>query len=135
MSTHADESILLIDDDSFLLDMYAQKFKKCGAAVESSSDPHSALDKLRKGSKPSIILLDIMMPVMNGFDVLRTIKQENLAPQSCIIIMLTNQGQEEDVRMATSLGAGGYIIKASALPSEVCEKAFTIAQGIRTNHA
>ncbi len=127
----SEEKIFLIDDDAFLLDMYVQKFKKCGATVESSSDPQLALDKLRGGFKPSIILLDIMMPKMNGFDVLRAIQSQKLAAPSSVIIMLTNQGQDEDVRMATSLGASGYIVKASALPSEVCDRALQIAQQVR----
>lgn len=122
------ESVLLIDDDSFLLDMYAMKFKQCGVEIEAVSDPVAALERLRKGAAPSIILLDIIMPVMNGFDFLEALKKENLATGARVIV-LSNQGQQEDIERATKLGAIGYIVKASAIPSEVCDKALAIARG------
>jgi CheY-like chemotaxis protein len=122
------ESLLLVDDDAFLLDMYAMKFKQCGLPVEAINDPAAALDKLRKGMAPTIILLDVIMPGLNGFDFLEAIKKEGLA-KDAVVIMLSNQGQQEDIDKATKLGAAGYIIKASAIPSEVCDQALAIARG------
>ena len=113
--------IYLIDDDSFLLDMYALKFKECGLPVEAVSDAKLALEKIRQGATPDVILVDIIMPGMNGFDFLEAIQKEGLVKGSQIIV-LSNQGQQEDIDKATKLGAHGYIIKASAIPSEVCEK-------------
>lgn len=124
----ASYSVLLIDDDKFLLDMYTLKFKECGCTVEAVSDPVKALERLRKGETPNIILLDVVMPSMTGFEFLEKVRAENLA-KGASIIMLTNQGQKEDIDKAMSLGAAGYIIKASAIPSEVLEKAITIAKG------
>lgn len=123
------ESVLLIDDDGFLLDMYAVKFKQCGITVDAVNDPAVGLEKLRKGATPSIILLDVIMPGMNGFDFLEAAKKENLIKNSRVI-MLSNQGQQEDIDKATKLGAAGYIIKASAIPSEVCDKALSIAHAL-----
>jgi DNA-binding response OmpR family regulator len=121
-----DYSMLLVDDDQFLLDMYAMKFSECGCKVESTSDPEKAIGLLRDGMKPNIILLDIMMPGTDGFAFLKAIREEKLAEDS-IIIMLTNQGQQEDIEKAMELGADGYIVKASAIPSEVLEKTISIA--------
>jgi two-component system chemotaxis response regulator CheY len=128
--TDTKESVLLVDDDSFLLDMYALKFKQCGTPVEAVNDPIVALEKLRKGFEPTIILLDVIMPGMSGFEFLETIKKEGLAKDASVII-LSNQGQQEDVDKAMKLGAAGYIIKASAIPSEVCDKALNIARGLQ----
>ena len=121
-----DYAVLLVDDDQFLLDMYAMKFSGCGCDVTTFSDPRAALEHLRKGTSPDIILLDIMMPNVTGFDFLETLKKEGLA-KDATVIMLTNQGQQEDIEKAMGLGADGYIVKASAIPSEVLQKAMEIA--------
>lgn len=121
-----DYSVLLVDDDQFLLDMYAMKFSECGCAVHPMSNPEAALAKLREGFSPQVILLDIMMPGMTGFDFLEKVRDEKLA-SGATIIMLTNQGQDEDIEKAMGLGASGYIIKASAIPSEVLKKTIDIA--------
>ena len=118
-------SVLLVDDDRFLLDMYAMKFKGAGCAIEVISDPVLALEKLRGGFSPDIILLDVVMPVVTGFEFLETVRKENLAKGARIII-LSNQGAKEDVDKATALGAAGYIIKASSIPSEVLAQTFSI---------
>lgn len=120
-------SILLVDDDKFLLDIYALKFKESRCEVTADSDPVSALERLRKGFTPNIILLDVIMPNMSGFDFLAALKKENLAPDATVIV-LSNQGQDEDVKRAVDLGADGYIVKASAIPSEVLEKTLKFAQ-------
>lgn len=118
--------LYLIDDDSFLLDMYALKFKECGLPVEAISDARVALDKLRKGARPDVILIDIIMPEMNGFEFLEALQKEGLA-QDARVIVLSNQGQQDDIDRATKLGAQGYIIKASAIPSEVCDKVLALS--------
>lgn len=119
------DSVFLIDDDKFLLDMYALKFKECGCAVQALDSAQKALGLLREGANPNIILLDVIMPEMTGFEFLETIKKEGLAKDS-VIIVLSNQGQQEDVEKAMALGASGYIIKASAIPSEVLNKTLDI---------
>ena len=121
------QSILIIDDDGFLLDMYARKFKGCGMDVEAVTDPAVALDKLRKGGEYSMLLVDVIMPGMSGFEFLEAVHKEGLAKKSAIVV-LSNQGQDADIERAKSLGAKGYIIKASAIPSEVCERAIAFAE-------
>jgi CheY-like chemotaxis protein len=121
------DSVMIVDDDKFLLDMYSLKFKESGCIVEVVSDPLAALDKIRTGvAKPNIILLDVVMPGMNGFEFLENLRKEGLAKEASVI-MLSNQGQQEDVDKAMSLGASGYIVKASSIPSEVLQKTLSIA--------
>jgi putative two-component system response regulator len=119
------KNILIVDDDSFLLDMYALKFIKSNFNVSTALGSEIALEKLRGGDKPEIILLDIMMPVMDGFELLEKIKEEHLAPNA-VFIFLSNRGQPSDVTRAKELGASGYIVKASCIPSEVIEKVVEI---------
>jgi CheY-like chemotaxis protein len=118
--------ILLVDDDKFLLDMYSIKFNEKGYKVETALGPDEALKRLQQDKyQPDAILLDVIMPGMDGFTLLEKIKKDNLAPQAAIVI-LTNQGQDSDLQKARSLGADGYIVKASSIPSEVVEKAGSI---------
>jgi two-component system, OmpR family, alkaline phosphatase synthesis response regulator PhoP len=113
--------VLIIDDDKFLLNMYSIKFSKNNFEVSSATSGEEALNKLKDGYNPDIILLDIVMPVMDGFEILENIKKNNLAPKASVI-MLTNQGQLADIERAKSLGTSGYIIKATTIPSEVVEE-------------
>jgi DNA-binding response OmpR family regulator len=111
--------IYLTDDDRFLLDLYAVKFKNAGHEVLTFSGGDELLAVLRKKeAEPDAILLDLIMPGIDGFAVLETIRKEHLAEKARIII-LSNQGQESDLEKAKALGAVGYIVKASAIPSEV----------------
>lgn len=115
------KKILIIDDDSFLLDMYALKFKQSGFEVDTALGSVVALEKLRNGAVPDIMLLDLVMPVMDGFELLEKIKEENLVPTT-IKVVFSNRGQASDVDRAKELGAVGYIVKASCTPSEVITK-------------
>ncbi len=119
MSTQ--KKILIIDDDSFLLDMYSLKFSQSGYEVESSLGSVQAYEKLKKGFSPDLILMDIVMPEMNGFELLEKISKEKLT-KDVPIIMLSNRGQQGDIDQAMKLGAVGYIVKANTTPSEVITK-------------
>lgn len=119
------KKILIVDDDNFLLDMYSLKFSKSNFEVVSALGPEIALDKLRSGYSPDVMLLDIVMPVMDGFELMEKMKEENLAT-STIKIILSNRGQPSDIARGESLGASGYIVKASSTPTEVIEKVNSI---------
>ncbi len=112
--------IYLVDDDRFLLDLYAIKFKNAGHEVSVFGGGEDLLTALRKEriAAPDAILLDVIMPGRSGFETLEVIRKEQLAKGSKIII-LSNQGQDSDFEKAKELAADGYIIKASAIPSEV----------------
>lgn len=122
------KKIFIIDDDNFLLDMYALKFSKSNFDVTSALGPEIALEKLRGGFSPDIILLDIVMPVMDGFELMEKMKEEKLGVEA-IKIILSNRGQPSDIARGEALGASGYIVKASSTPTEVIEKVRSIISG------
>lgn len=118
--------IYLVDDDRFLCDLYAVKFKKAGHEVSVFGGGEALLAELRKnGAAPDAILLDIVMPGVGGLETLETLRKEHLAKGAKIII-LSNQGQDSDIEKAKNLAADGYIIKASAIPSEVFDETLRI---------
>ncbi len=112
------KTMLIVDDDSFLLDMYALRFTQAGYHVETAMNAEQALEKLRGGMDPHIILLDVVMPIMDGFEFLEAMRKESLVPNA-IKIVLSNLGQQQDFDKGKSLGAAGYIVKANSTPSEV----------------
>ncbi len=114
------KKVLIVDDDEFLLDMYVMKFKESGFLVEVAQNGEEALKKARE-VQPDAILLDIVMPKMDGFDVLSAIKKEKLAPRAAVFL-LSNLGQKEDTDRGLGLGAVDYIIKAHFTPSEVVSR-------------
>ena len=98
--------------------MYSLKFKKSGFEPDTAVGGAEALTKMREGAKPDIILLDLVMPAMNGLELLENIRKEKLAPQAMVIV-LSNQNQPSDIERAKSLGIVSYITKASSVPSEI----------------
>ena len=119
--------IYLVDDDRFLLDLYSVKFKSAGHEVTAFGSGEELLATLRKpgADMPDAILLDVIMPGMGGFGALEAIRKENLAKGTKIVI-LSNQGQDSDIEKAKQLSAYGYVIKASAIPSEVLSETLRI---------
>lgn len=114
-------SVLLVDDDQFLLNMYALKFRNSGFDAESATNAQGALQKLRDGLTPDVLLIDLVMPAMDGLAFIRRVKEERLAPSASLIV-LTNQGQSAEIDKAKELGVAGFIVKASTIPSEVVEE-------------
>lgn len=113
--------IMIVDDDKFLLDMYARKFGLNNYDVHVCVGPDECLEVLRSGYRPDILVLDLIMPKMDGITLFKTIQSEKLSPQSKNVV-LTNQGQQSDIDQVQGLGIDGYIIKALHTPSEVVEK-------------
>ena len=127
---HDGTSILIIDDDAFLLDMYALKFTQNGYVVSTSGGTLQALELLHGLTEmPNIILVDIVMPAMDGFEFLAKLNEEKIA-EHAIKVVLSNLGQQEDIDKGIALGASGYIVKASATPSEVVEKVGEIIEKV-----
>ena len=121
--TNTKPKILIIDDDTFLLDMYAIKFRESGFDVDVASGGEEALAKIRERDYAvDILFLDIVMPQMDGFEILKKIKDVKLIPNA-VILALTNLGQKEDMERGRSLGVKDYIIKAHFTPTEVVGKA------------
>lgn len=119
------QSILIVDDDKFLLDMYALKFREKDIDVHTATGSLDALNKINEGGVYDVILLDIVMPSMDGFELLAEIKSKGLAKGSTIII-LSNLGQPTDIKKGTELGSDGYIVKANSTPSEVVQQVIKI---------
>ncbi|OGF61314.1 hypothetical protein A2662_00470 [Candidatus Giovannonibacteria bacterium RIFCSPHIGHO2_01_FULL_45_33] len=116
----AKTKVLIVDDDEFLLEMYAMKFTEFGFQVDTAENGEEAVKKA-KADPPDVILMDVVMPKMDGFDLLRNLKKENAAPDA-VTLVLTNLGQKDDVEKGMKLGATDYIIKAHFTPSEVVKR-------------
>ena len=112
--------MLIVDDDEFLLEMYAIKFKEEGFAVEIAKSGQDALEKAAS-AHPDIVLLDVVLPEMDGFSILQKMRSEKKS-DGPLIIMLTNLSQKDDTERGLRLGADDYIVKAHYTPSEVVEK-------------
>lgn len=119
--------IIMVDDDRFLLNMYETKFQKYGHEVSAVTSTTEALDKLREGFNPDIVILDIIMPPPDGLETLEIIRKENLAPNA-VFVMLTNQGDSKEIERAKKLNIDGYIVKAALIPSEVALEVIKIAE-------
>jgi len=112
--------VLIVEDDVFLADIYKKKFEMEGFKVGVSENGEKALVDIKKKS-PNIILLDILLPKLDGFAVLEKIKADK-ATSGIPVILLTNLGQKDDVEKGLEMGAEDYLIKAHFKPSEVVDK-------------
>ncbi len=114
------EHILVVEDDKFLANIYETKLKLEGFAVAVATDGKQGLELARR-LLPDIILLDILLPKMSGFQVLSELKKDEKT-KKIPVILLTNLSQKEDIDRGMHMGAADYLIKAHFLPSEVIEK-------------
>lgn len=114
----AQRKVLFIDDDKFLLDMYALKFSKADYEVKTADSTEGGMKILNDGYMPDIILVDIIMPGMDGLEFVAELRKRKIAPEA-VVIFLTNQGNPDDINNARNLNADGYIVKATTIPSEV----------------
>ncbi|MBI2415290.1 MAG: response regulator [Candidatus Kerfeldbacteria bacterium] len=112
--------VLLIEDDDFIARMYAKKFTLEKFVTMVANDGEAGL-MLAKKELPNIILLDIMLPKMNGWEVLEQLKRDP-STQAIPVILLTNIGAPEDIQKGFDLGAVDYLIKAHFIPDEVVKK-------------
>lgn len=117
---HTKSKILLVEDDTFLAGMYVTKLTMEHFDVLLANDGEQGLEQAKK-QQPDLILLDILLPKMNGFDVLRGLKAD-VKLKTTPVILLTNLGQKSDVQEGLDLGADDYLIKAHFMPSEVVDK-------------
>ena len=120
MDNNKKTKVLIIDDDPYISEMYLLKFKEAGFDVETGVDGKEAIEKTTSWV-PDVLLLDIVMPVYDGFDVLRRLGETGILSK-VKVVLLTNLGQREDIERGMKLGAVEYIVKAHFTPSEVVEK-------------
>lgn len=112
--------ILVVEDETFLVKIYAVKLKKEGYDVSIAADGEQAV-ALAREIKPDLILLDLILPKMNGFEALEAMRasREN---KSTPVIVLSNLGQEEDMKRAEAFGVDAYLVKANHSIQEIVDK-------------
>ena len=120
------KNILIIEDDRFLRELIYQKLSNENFNVSEAVDGEEGIKKIKE-EKPDLVLLDLILPGIDGFEVLSRAKQDpdekiNKIP----IIILSNLGQKEDIEKGTKLGATDYLVKAHFTPGEIIEKVRTI---------
>lgn len=116
-----DLSIVIVEDDAFLRRLYELKFTEAKFVVKTAADGEAGLE-LIKQVNPTVVLLDIELPKMDGFSVLKALKSD-ASMANIPVLMLTNSSTQEAIDKSRELGAVDYIIKAHFLPSEVVAKA------------
>jgi DNA-binding response OmpR family regulator len=119
--------ILIIEDDRYISKMYQLKLSLDGFDVQVADNGRIGVDKVKE-FKPDIILTDILMPEMDGFDVIKTVKADDDTKTIPILIM-SNLGQEDHIQKGLELGALGYIVKSQYTPSKVVDKIKEILAG------
>lgn len=115
-------TVLIVEDDKFLSELLATKLRKENFTVTIAADGESGLAKAAS-EKPNIILLDILLPGMSGFEVLEGLKNStDEAVKKIPVLILSNFGQESKVKQGMALGAKDYLVKANFTTGEIIEK-------------
>ena len=114
------KKILLVEDDVFLANIYQKKFEVEGFDISVADDGEKGLKEAEK-KMPDLILLDVLLPKLDGFAVLKALKK-NSKTKDIPVILLTNLGQKDDVEKGMEMGAEDYLIKIHFKPSEVVAK-------------
>lgn len=114
------KKILLVEDDPLLIDIYSTKLKEAEFEVQVAQDGEKALREI-ESMKPDLVILDIVLPHLNGWEVLSRVRQ-NPQSKDLKVIILSNLGQKEEIEKGSALGANLYLIKAHYTPSQVVEE-------------
>ncbi len=117
------KKILIVEDDEFLRQLVSQKLSSEGFAVSLAVDGPDGIEKT-KSVMPDLILLDLLLPTIDGFEVLSKIKSDS-ATSSIPVIILSNLGQQEEIDRGLKLGAIDYLVKAQLTPEEIVAKVKT----------
>ena len=120
--------ILLVEDDNLLVRLYQDKLERDGYEVDVALNGEECLAKAEEGEKPDLILLDVMMPKMDGFETLKHLKAHP-DKKNIPVILLTNLGGEDDAKRGLEMGAVAYMIKSDYTPDEVVTKVKEIIAG------
>jgi len=115
------EYILLVEDDVAVSQMYQRKLEAAGYEVKLAQDGEAGWQELETGKRPDLVLLDILLPKKDGFEILRDIRKSSEL-LDLKVMMLTNLGQRVDKEEAYRLGADKYVVKALITPKELLIK-------------
>jgi len=118
------QKILVIEDDKFLRELMTEELKREGFFVVSVIDGEEGLEKIPQ-EIPDLVLLDLILPGIDGFEVLKRIK-ENPSISKIPVIILSNLGQKDNIDKGMNLGATDYLIKAHFTPREIIAKVKTM---------
>lgn len=127
------KKILLIEDEDFIRDLYKRQFEKAGFTVDGFAKGKEGLDASTK-NQYDLLLLDIMLPDINGIEILKQVKQNSFS-KNMPVVMLTNLGQDSVIKEGFTLGAEGYLIKASFTPDQVVQEATNILNQAQAKNA
>ena len=119
-SANGKTKVLIVEDDRFLLKILTMKFSAEGFDVASAADGEDGLKQM-VSSPPDLVVLDLILPKMNGFEVL-TEMRTNATTKNIPVVVLSNLGQEEDIRRATELGAQEFLVKSNLSIMEVVSR-------------
>jgi len=114
--------ILIAEDDFYIRDIYARIFINAGYDTTTAFDGKDALDKIRINPIYDMLLLDILMPRMNGIDVLKAIRNLNPPKDQTPVYIISNLGQESIIEEAFQIGLDGYVIKAQVTPQRIVDE-------------
>lgn len=119
--------IVLVEDDPLLIDIYSTKFKESGFEVQVVDRGDAAAARILK-EKPDLVVLDIVLPQQDGWEILKAVKSSD-ETKDVKVVILSNLGQKEEIEKGMALGAAGYLIKAHHTPSEVVREIKKILAG------
>jgi DNA-binding response OmpR family regulator len=119
--------VLIVEDESFLKELLGMKFEKEGCELLYATTGEEALEVIAE-KEPDVVLLDLVLPGIDGFEVLRRLSQQS---QRIPVVVLSNLGQESDVQKGKKLGAIEFLIKANFSPGEVVAKVREILNSVK----
>jgi DNA-binding response OmpR family regulator len=122
------KKILVVEDEEYLRDLYVEILTKEGYTIEQASDGQEGLELMRKGGY-DLVLLDIMLPKLDGFQILEKLQLEPPSSPNKAVLILTNLGKEVNVARGISLGARGYLTKTDTTPDQVIKEVKSYLEG------
>ncbi len=132
-SDDSKKRIILIEDEDFIRDLYKRQLDLAGFTTDAFPNGTTGLEALKK-NQYDLLLLDVMLPDINGLEILRRIKADQ-ATSGMAVVLLTNLGQESIIKESFALGSVGYLIKASYTPDQIVQEVKNFIEGKPSNIA
>lgn len=120
IATIAAMQVLIVEDEEVLAKVFQEKLEKSGYDVKLAGDGEAALS-MAASSKPDVIVLDLLLPKKNGFEVLEVLKSDETTKMIPVVVV-SNLGEDSDIKRALALGAADYYVKSEHPINEIVEK-------------